>query len=278
MGTESLAFEHASQYIYAHTKSALFEVYYDASLSLYDSALFGGAGQAFSVAHNAKVKVSGSVVQGFAAGGEFFRSHTSIGESVFSEFPDDSTTLFRDLDSDGIYVVGGVFNLTHSVFGMCKDDCIDSGTGEGGQLHISSSLFDGCWHEGLALTNRGDEPKFVSVKRSTFQNSQQGIEVGWSTPKLHLTEHSEFVRNHIGYRRGDNYNAASRGYTLLKACAFYENDQHYLDFMTEITSVTRFAFSTPSTLNQMYIRVVTGKTFYLDTRKASHLPFRSTSR
>ena len=66
----------------------------------------------------------------FAAGGEIVNSAMSVSASHFAQFPD-TRAQYEDTDADGLYIVGGEVNVTHSVFRDAKDDCIDSGTGEG---------------------------------------------------------------------------------------------------------------------------------------------------
>ena len=48
--------------------------------------------------------------------------------------------------------------MSRSTFGGAKDDCLDSGTGRGGNLRIWGCIFERCFHEGIALSNNDVAP------------------------------------------------------------------------------------------------------------------------
>ena len=75
--------------------------------------------------------------------------------------------------------------------GNAMDDCIDSGTGPGGNLTIRDTYIESCYHEGIALSDNGfDIPKTVRIEHVIVEDCQQGIELGFST---HL--HTISVKN-----------------------------------------------------------------------------------
>ena len=106
--------------------------------------------------------------------------------------------MYEDGDSDALYVVGGTVNLTACVFSDAKDDCIDSGSGPGGELLIDACLVDGCFHEGIALSDSANadsttQDKSVIISRTLVTNAQQGIELGFSTSALRAHISSSLV-------------------------------------------------------------------------------------
>lgn len=65
-----------------------------------------------------------------------------------------------------------------------QDDCIDSGTGQGGYLVIEDCYIERCFHEGVALSAQLGAPKHVVVKSSLVAHCQQGVELGFGPPEL----------------------------------------------------------------------------------------------
>lgn len=214
---------------YTHRlERAAMEVYDGAVLEMVAVALYAGRGQAFS-AVNGKVNVLESLVQGFVAGGEFADTVLTVNKSVFTEFPDDDLGVYADEDNDAVYITGGETLLARSAFGYAKDDCLDSGSGEGGRLTIQDSLFDSCHHEGVAITNRGAAAKEVLILDSVLRNNQQGFELGWSTARLNVfISQSLFMHNQVGLRYGDNYLAEVNGFVHIRNCSFVGDYQKHV--------------------------------------------------
>ena len=214
---------------YQHRQErAAVEAYTGGVINFYEVALYGGLGQAFSVA-DAYVEVVRSLVQGFVAGGELVDSVVRIEGSVLTEFPDDDLGMYADEDNDALYITGGEAHLVDSILAYAKDDCLDSGSGEGGFLSVQNCLFDSCQHEGVAITNRGAASKTVLIQDSLLRNNQQGFELGWSTPRLNvLIQRTTFKRNQVGVRYGDNYKAAVNGFVHVHNCTFIGHQQKHV--------------------------------------------------
>lgn len=187
-------------------KQPLFMLKNSAEISAENLYIIENHGQAFG-SESSSVTIKNSLIQKCVTGGEITNSNLVIENTFFSDFPEMSSS-YLDSDNDALYISGSQNTtavIKNSFFMYSKDDCLDSGGSGGGSVLIENSWFEGCFHEGIALS--GDkEPKSQKISNSVFTNCGQGIELGYSgTDHIVEVEHSLFMDNYIGIRYGDNY-------------------------------------------------------------------------
>ena len=73
--------------------------------------------------------------------------------------PDD----FQDKDNDALYLSASDAEIENTTFMYAKDDGLDSGNQEGGEINLTNCRFEACFHEGAALSSGG-----TVVKNHTF--------------------------------------------------------------------------------------------------------------
>ena len=225
---------------------SLLSIHADAKVDLSHSQLIYGAGQAIVASSGATLNANFSLIQGFTCGLQCSNATITISNSIFTDFPtrffnnnDDDKLLieYKDSDHDAMYIVGGNVNILKSAVGNAMDDCIDSGTGPGGNLTIRDTYIESCYHEGIALSDNGfDIPKTVRIEHVIVEDCQQGIELGFST-HLHTisVKNVLFYSNYVGLRIGDNYGWQVDGMLACNECVFSGNtigilDRHALQF------------------------------------------------
>ena len=157
------------------------------------------AGQALH-GENATITLDHSLVQKCQTVGQFNEGAVTVRSSAFIEFPIEDDQ-FVDGDNDGFYFTFGTHHISDSLIGWTKDDGIDAGGNDPGQVTVERCWFESCFHEGMALSGTD---KIVTVKNSVFLNNGQGVEVGYLSPKVTVSD-SLFTSNLIGLRFGDNY-------------------------------------------------------------------------
>ena len=101
---------------------------------------------------------------GHKTGGQINNSILTLKNSIFTDFPDDSN-VFEDKDNDALYLSASDANIENTTFMFAKDDGLDSGNTEGGEINVTNCRFESCFHEGAALSS-GD----MSVKKHTFRD------------------------------------------------------------------------------------------------------------
>eukprot|EP01138_Halocafeteria_seosinensis_P013887 gb/GECG01014180.1/.p1 GENE.gb/GECG01014180.1/~~gb/GECG01014180.1/.p1 ORF type:complete len:638 (+),score=49.06 gb/GECG01014180.1/:1-1914(+) len=177
---------------------------------------------------NGDVSLRNSLLSGFSMGTELYDCDVSIHSSLLTGFPTISQKIL-DNDNDAFYGVGGFMKFTHSVFSSAKDDCVDSGTGTGGDITAEDCIFENCFHEGVAITNKPGLYKTVKLLGCLFAGNQQGLELGWSTNHTTVTAFgSNFASNLVGVRLGDNYGKDINGFLNLTQCTFSGNSKNVL--------------------------------------------------
>jgi hypothetical protein len=143
-------------------------------------------------------------IQRAKTGGQLVKSELDLNNSIFTDFPDDSY-VFRDEDNDALYLDYSNARIKNSTFMFTKDDGIDSGGSDGGEISVDNCWFDSNFHEGLALSSVTPAIKNHRITNCTVTNCQQGIELGYSS-----SNHSVYIdnclleANEIGLRYGDN--------------------------------------------------------------------------
>ncbi len=161
--------------------------------------LIDNAGQAFH-GEDATIRLRHSLVQRCQTVGQINDGAMTIESSALIEFPFESP-MFVDGDNDALYFTFGTHQLTDTLVGWTKDDGVDAGGNDPGQVTIDGCWFEACFHEGMALSGTN---KRVNVNRSVFLNNGQGVETGYLSPRVTVTD-SLFTSNLVGLRFGDNY-------------------------------------------------------------------------
>ena len=147
--------------------------------------------------------------------GEYDGCTNIINHSALIEFPSvdgiyDAT--IADADYDNYYCVAGSNYLANSLFGFCKDDAIDSGSGTGktGQVVVVNCWIESALHEALAWSGYGRK---TWTYDTVLMNNGQGFECGWSgavnTSPLCYGGRILSTANSVGARYGDNYTGTS---------------------------------------------------------------------
>jgi hypothetical protein len=157
---------------------------------------------------NAVLNFNNILVQRAYTGGQINTSKLTLKNSVFTDFPDDSYK-FADLDNDALYLSASDANIDSCTFMFAKDDGLDSGNTEGGNIVVTNSRFEACFHEGAALSSGDLAVKSHIFRNCIFTNCGQGLELGFSSPNhVVLADNCQFLNNGVGIRYGDNYDWA----------------------------------------------------------------------
>jgi hypothetical protein len=150
-----------------------------------------------------------AITSGESVGGTIILNHSAVIE--FPAIDGVVTAAISDGDYDAIYFTLGTHILQNSLFGFCKDDAIDSGSGGAGTVLVSNCWVESALHEALAWSGGG---RVTWTYDSVLMNSGQGIECGWSTganSPLCYASNILSLANSIGARYGDNYTPADGG-------------------------------------------------------------------
>jgi hypothetical protein len=182
----------------------------DCTGSFTDCYFFDLAGQALH-GNDATIKLTRCLVQRAISAGQFNGGKVTVRESALIEFPVNDGN-FSDNDDDGIYFTEGSHELVDSLIGWAKDDGVDAGSGDQGDVVVTRCWFEACFHEAMAWSG---EVRDADVFDSVAINSGQGIEAGWSggnqgapgnDPSPEVTVRGSLcIGNHVGLRYGDNY-------------------------------------------------------------------------
>jgi len=192
------------------------------------------AGQVFYPV-GSTLDIKNSLVQRAITGGQVNDTELIMDNCVFTDFPDDSR-IFQDQDNDALYLMGSNANISNCLFMYAKDDGLDSGGSGGGEIHVRNSVFYSVFHEGAALSSGGAVEKLHQFTNCTFENSGQGLELGYSSPNhLVIVDSCTFRNNGIGLRYGDNYKTPHRGKILVSNSKSIFNRAHDIWNMTRET-------------------------------------------
>ena len=148
--------------------------------------------------------------------GEYDGGTNMISHSAVIEFPTVDgvyNATIVDADYDGFYTINSTNYFEHSLFGFCKDDAIDAGSGGAGTVVVTNCWIESAVHEALAWSG---ESRKTRTYDSVLINCGQGIECGWSTTNttslvspICFGERLLSTANSIGARFGDNYTGTS---------------------------------------------------------------------
>jgi hypothetical protein len=186
---------------------------------------------------NSTLTLSNILVQRVQTGGQINTSKLSLRNSVFTDFPVESD-LFLDLDNDALYLSASDAIIDSTTFMYAKDDGLDSGNTEGGDIVVTNSRFEACFHEGAALSSGNGSVKHHTFSNCVFTNCGQGLELGFSSPNhTVLADNCQFLNNGIGIRYGDNYTWANvEGKMHIKNSVSLNNDKDVWNMVRMIWS------------------------------------------
>jgi hypothetical protein len=169
--------------------------------------------------YNSDITYDHCLLQRAITSGEYSGGGTiTINHSAVIEFPEELglvNATIADDDYDAIYFTEGTHILMNSVFGFCKDDAIDSGSGGKGTVLVTNCWVESALHESLAWS--GGE-RTTWTYDTVSMNSGQGIENGWSTGNnspMNYVNRLLSLGNAVGARVGDNYNWNYNGQLYL---------------------------------------------------------------
>jgi len=197
----------------------------NSTLTLNHCFMLDHIGQIF-YPENATLTLDDILVQRAQTGGQVNYSDLTIRNSVFTDFPDDSY-VFRDEDNDALYLSASDAEIENTIFMYAKDDGLDSGNEEGGEINLTNCRFEACFHEGAALSSGNSAVKNHTFTECVFTNCGQGLEIGFSSPNHNVVaDKCLFLYNGVGIRYGDNYNWSEvDGKMLIKNSFSLYNDK-----------------------------------------------------
>lgn len=189
----------------------LFFVHSNARLQLTNCAAINLAGQVGN-GYFSTITWERTLVQRAITVGEWEGCTNIVSRSAMIEFPSvdgiyDATIV--NADYDGIYMIRGTNFFVNSLFGFCKDDAIDFGSGGAGTGVLKDCWVESAVHEALAWSGEG---RRTWTYDTVLMNNGQGIECGWSTGSSSpLVNASNLftTANAVGARFGDNYTGTS---------------------------------------------------------------------
>ncbi|MEJ6642653.1 MAG: hypothetical protein QNL33_05305 [Akkermansiaceae bacterium] len=180
---------------------------------------------------NATIDLTDCLIQRLPTVGQFNGGAVTVTRSGLIEFPFYGAD-FNDDDNDGIYFTAGSHRLIDTLIGWAKDDGVDAGSGNSGDVIVAGCWFEACFHEGMAWSGEG---RRITVSDTVAMNCGQGIEAGWSgsstngSPVVNVTN-SLCIGNHIGLRFGDNYDWAYDGQLNVSNSLSLHNDRNVWGF------------------------------------------------
>jgi hypothetical protein len=193
------------------SEQALLLVHSGARAFLTNCFLINNAGQ-IGNGYNSDVTYDHCLLQRAITAGEYVGGTIIVNASAVIEFPaidGEVNATIADSDYDAIYFTTGTHIMRNSLFGFCKDDAIDSGSGGAGTVLVTNCWVESALHEALAWSGGGRQ---TWTYDTTLINSGQGLESGWSegaNSPICLADRLLSVANAVGARYGDNYEGTS---------------------------------------------------------------------
>ena len=175
---------------------------------------------------NATLICDNILVQRAKTGGQVNNTDLILGNSFFTDFPDDSY-VFTDGDNDALYLNASDAEIVNTVFMFAKDDGLDSGADGGGEITVTNCRFEACFHEGAALSSVSPAVKNHFFSGCVFTNCGQGLELGYSSVNHSVVaDNCMFSENGTGIRYGDNYDWSDvDGKMLIRNSSSLNNDK-----------------------------------------------------
>jgi hypothetical protein len=100
--------------------------------------------------------------------------------------------------------------LFHSENSYAKNDGLDSGKNDGGEITLTYCMFEACFHEEAALSSGDTDVKKHTFKGCTFTNHGQGLELEFCSPNhTVVAENCLFLYRGVGIRIGIRNGALS---------------------------------------------------------------------
>jgi len=193
------------------SEQALLLIQSGARAFLTNCFLINNAGQ-IGNGYNSDVTYDRCLLQRAITAGEYEGGTIIVNNSAVIEFPavDGAVNAsIAEADYDAIYFTTGTHIMRDSLFGFCKDDAIDSGSGGPGTVLVTNCWVESALHEALAWSGEGRQ---TWTYDTTVMNSGQGFECGWSTganSPLCFADRLLSLGNSVGARYGDNYEGTS---------------------------------------------------------------------
>jgi hypothetical protein len=193
------------------SEQALFLAQTGTRIFLTNCFAINNAGQ-IANGYNADVTYDHCLMQRAITCGEYVGGTIIVNHSAVIEFPsidDVYNAQIADSDYDAIYFTTGTHILANSLFGFCKDDAIDSGSGGAGTVVVSNCWVESALHEGMAWSGGG---RRTWTYDTVAINNGQGFECGWSeatNSPLCVGDRLLSIANSVGARYGDNYEGTS---------------------------------------------------------------------
>ena len=193
------------------SEQALLLVHTNARAFLTNCFLINNAGQ-IGNGINSDVTYDHCLLQRAITAGEYVGGTIIVNNSAIIEFPavdGEVNASIAEADYDAIYFTTGTHILRDSLFGFCKDDAVDSGSGGPGTVLVTNCWVESALHEALAWSGEGRQ---TWTYDTTVMNSGQGFECGWSTganSPLCFADRLLSLGNSVGARYGDNYEGTS---------------------------------------------------------------------
>lgn len=176
---------------------------------------FDSEGQVF-YPEDVELTLNNLIIQRVKTTGQLNRGHATVDGCYFADYPEFSHEYLDD-DNDGLYLNDIDADITNTMFLYCKDDGLDSGGDKGGVVNVSNCVFEGCFHEGIAMSSVDPAEKNHNMSNCIFTNCQQGVELGFSSPNHHaVVDNCTITENYIGVRYGDCYDRRIDGTMVVK--------------------------------------------------------------
>lgn len=215
--TEEYAWGHAGRQALFYTENS--------TLKLDHCYITDHIGQIFYPV-NATLIFDNILIQRAKTGGQINNSELTLRNSVLTDFPVESDE-FIDNDNDALYLDASDATIDNTTFMFAKDDGLDSGAGEGGEVIVTNCRFESCFHEGAALSSIDPAIKHQTFSGCIFTNCGQGLELGYSsTNHTVVADNCLFLYNGVGIRYGDNYDWSEvHGTMVIKNSFSLYNDR-----------------------------------------------------
>jgi hypothetical protein len=189
------------------SEQPLLFVHSGATVRMTNCALINLAGQVGN-GYSANIVWDHCLIQRAITCGEYDGGTNIIRHSAVIEFPAVDgvyNATIADADYDGFYTINTTNYFEGSLFGFCKDDAMDSGSGGSGTVVVTNCWVESALHEAMAWSGEGRRTYSYDT---VLMNSGQGLECGWSTGSDSPLVYGQRVlstANSIGTRYGDNY-------------------------------------------------------------------------
>ncbi|MFA9392621.1 MAG: right-handed parallel beta-helix repeat-containing protein [Prolixibacteraceae bacterium] len=222
-------------YQYGHAQHQALFYSTNTEQTIHSCYFFDSPGQVFFTL-NVELTLSNLVIQRVKTTGQLNFGHASVDDCYFADYPEYSSQ-YKDDDNDGLYLNDIDGDITNTMFLYCKDDGLDSGGDKGGIVNVTNCVFEGCFHEGIAMSSVDPAVKIHTITNCIFTNCQQGVELGFSSSNHQVVvDNCTLYGNYIGVRYGDCYDRDIDGKMLVKNSAVSGNYKNTWNMLRKIWS------------------------------------------